>query len=127
MHLHRYGWDDPNERCGIIVRAPWGTHFIELPNRHPQPEHRFSIRAGDIKTALKRYPDIELLGFFHTHPGDKSMERPSTRDLHIAAQMRDYLHAMYHPWTRQLVWYDHTGVVGQDYVKPTIRAGRLVV
>src|SRR5690242_1815813 len=105
-NLHRYRWDDMEERCGIITRARWGMSFIEVPNRHPEPQHRFLIRAGDVvRVMVRRDQDEELIGYFHTHPGDQSMRLPSTRDFFVAGKHRELLHAMYHPWSHSLTWF----------------------
>lgn len=100
--------------------------FIEVPNRHPEPSHRFLIRAGDVKRALANRTNSVVLGYFHTHPGDQSMSRPSTRDFYVAGRNRELLHAMYHPWSHALVWFDHTGVLKVDRVMTRIRGGLIL-
>lgn len=122
-HLAAYATDERFERCGIIVTKSGVTSFIEVPNRHIDPTHRFTIIRRDVKTALIAHEagDQDLAGFFHTHPGPDSMRRPSTRDLWTAGRLPAYLHAVYHPYSGALTWYDGTGIVGEDLVITALR------
>lgn len=122
-HLAAYSTDEQFERCGIIVTKSGVTSFIEVPNHHFDKRRRFTIVTRDVKRALRAHEagDRDLVGFFHTHPGPDSMRRPSTRDLWMAGQLSSYLHAVYHPYSGALIWYDGTGIVGEDLIITALR------
>lgn len=111
--LDRFKPDDLYERCALIVREidnyRWYIH--ELPNVHSEPEFRYAISKTDTMefwaTSGRR---ALLVGYFHTHNGRGREEWiPSAKDLKSAAQHPSVVHAVYHPFTRRLTFYNQHG------------------
>lgn len=121
--FERFKPDDEYERCGLILGV---DRYIELPNAHDTPEDNFTILAKDVFDATWKY-DNEWYGFWHTHPGrDRTQWEPSINDVNTAWRLHNYMHLVYHPFTRRLTRYDGTGVSSITHIKYRFRSGRIV-
>lgn len=73
--------DQDTEQCAVIFGANRidGTvavfRVLEVPNRHPDPQRHFMVRASDVPTALVSSNPI---GYVHSHINGMP---PSTDDL----------------------------------------------
>ena len=73
----------PHECCGAMLGRDGVVHeAFALPNTTEEgPRRRFLVRPGDYRAAEARARDaqLELLGFYHSHPDHPA--RPSQYDL----------------------------------------------
>lgn len=121
--FERFKPEDEYERCGLILGV---GRYIELPNTHDSPEDNFSILARDVYEATV-HQDNEWLGFWHTHPGrDRTQWEPSINDVNTAGRLRNYIHVVYHPFTRRLTTYDEIGSRSIIHMRHRLRSGRIV-
>lgn len=110
---------DDIELCGMFLGdpVPRKSHdgpprnltLVELPNRSNRPEDAYVIRRSDVNAALLRLSETDdrIVGFWHTHPSP-SLPGPSQADLDsITLGARHWWHAVWHPASRTVTWYDY--------------------
>ena len=83
----------PHECCGAMLgRDGVVTEAFKLPNTTEEgPRRRFLVRPDDYRVAEKRAreADIDLLGFYHSHPDHPA--KPSQYDLDHAWPFFSYV------------------------------------
>jgi proteasome lid subunit RPN8/RPN11 len=83
----------PHECCGAMLGSDGVVHeAFRLPNTTEEgPRRRFLVRPDDYRAAEKRAreADLELLGFYHSHPDHPA--RPSQYDLDHAWPSLSYV------------------------------------
>ncbi len=76
----------PQEACGILLgRGGHITRFIETRNVHPAPQSHFEIDPQALIDVHRdaRTGDLDIAGYFHSHPKGEAM--PSVTDEELAA------------------------------------------
>jgi hypothetical protein len=115
--LQRFSADDPYERCGLIIIRGGKFSFIELPNRHPEPWHKYRMHTRDAAGALRKARGT-LKGALHTHPGrTRESMVPTPQDRSQAAARPGLLHMLYHPFTRRLTLFGDKGSYKSFHLK----------
>ncbi len=85
----------PAECCGVL--AGWGhvtkevTRLVPVTNRRTDDPHRYLISPDDLRriTADLREEELEILGFYHSHPDHPAA--PSAFDTEHAWPWYSYL------------------------------------
>jgi proteasome lid subunit RPN8/RPN11 len=85
----------PGECCGVLAGQPGDTKNVvrltPVANRRTDDPHRYLIGADDLQrvTAELRQADLEVLGFYHSHPDHPAA--PSLFDTEHAWPWYSYL------------------------------------
>jgi proteasome lid subunit RPN8/RPN11 len=85
----------PAECCGVL--GGWGnvtkevTRLVPVTNRRSDDPHRYLISPEDLRriTADLRQEELEILGFYHSHPDHPAA--PSAFDIEHAWPWYSYL------------------------------------
>ena len=117
-----HGWmlePSQDERCAVLRgwQNPDGTYHVvdveTVPNRHAQPQDRYSIRVKDVA-------DVDLvIGVMHTHTRSKDIG-PSMED--VANLPWSWFGLVWNTEQQILTLFDRTG--WQDEVTPTKQSRR---
>ena len=114
--------DDVHEKCGVFMGRFLDDgeievlEVIELPNRSDRPLEAYRIGKSDLDRAYttRRYPKSAVVGVWHTHPPPFS-KWPSEADWDATETIpSEWWSAIYHPATREIVWYDITGITIEE-------------
>jgi proteasome lid subunit RPN8/RPN11 len=85
----------PGECCGVLGgrgnKTREVTRLVPVPNRRTDDPHRYLISPDDLRriTAELRQEELEVLGFYHSHPDHPAA--PSAFDIEHAWPWYSYL------------------------------------
>ena len=105
--------DDPNECCGMIVRAADGALTLYRADNDAASPYRFDIPAQQLYYLFRTIEDngADFLVIYHSHVATPA--RPSRTDLRMAV-----MHRTANPWP---YWV----LVSLQHEEPSVRAWRI--